>query len=105
MSRYDVRIGGRESLSLEIRNDSLSERFRDLVARAFVEILGDDLQYGPWTVILRSEPRTLCVVMTGPDRRREEWAFNLDHSRVQGPQEWTAQLRQRIRPGNGRSKR
>jgi hypothetical protein len=92
-------------LSLEISNDSPSERFRDLVARAFVEILGDDLQYGPWTVILRSEPRTLCVVMTGPGHRREEWAFNLEHSRVQGPEEWTAQLRQRIRPGNGRSKR
>jgi hypothetical protein len=92
-------------LSLEISNDSPSERFRDLVARAFVEILGDDLQYGPWTVILRSQPRILCVVMTGPGHRREEWAFNLDHSRVQGPEEWVAQLRQRIRPGNGRSKR
>ena len=92
-------------MSLEISNDSPSERFRDLVARAFVEILGDDLQYGPWTVILRSEPRILSVVMTGPGQRREEWAFNLDHSRVQGPEEWAAQLRQRIRPGNGRSKR
>jgi len=92
-------------LSLEISNDSPSERFRDLVARAFVEILGDDLQYGPWTVILRSEPRILSVVMTGPGHRREEWAFNLEHSRVQGPEEWAAQLRQRIRPDYGRSKR
>jgi len=92
-------------LSLEISNDSRSERFRDMVARAFVEILGDDLQYGPWTVILRSEPRILCVVMTGPGQRREEWAFNLEPSRVRGPEEWTAQLRQRIRPGNGRSQR
>lgn len=92
-------------MSLEINNDSRSERFRDVVARAFVEILGQDLQYGPWTVILRSEPRTLCVVMTGPGDRREEWAFNLDHSRVQGPEELTTQLRERIRPGNGRSKR
>ena len=92
-------------MSLEINNDSRSERFRDVLARAFVEILGDDLQYGPWTVILTSEPRLLSVVMTGPGERREEWAFNLEHSRVQGPEEWTAQLRQRIRPGSGRSKR
>jgi hypothetical protein len=91
-------------LSLEISNDSPSERFRDLVARAFVEILGDDLQYGPWTVILRSERKTLCVVMTGPEDTREEWAFNLDHSSVHGPEEMTAQLR-RFRPRNGRSKR
>ena len=91
-------------MSLEISNDSPSERFRDLVARAFVEILGEDLQYGPWTVILRSEPKTLCVVMTGPEDTREEWAFNLDHSRAQGPEEMTAQLR-RFRPRNGRSKR
>jgi hypothetical protein len=92
-------------LSLEITNDSRSERFRDVLARAFVEILGDDLQYGPWTVILTSEPRLLSVVMTGPGQRREEWAFNLEHSRVQEPEEWTVQLRQRIRPGSGRSKR
>ena len=91
-------------MSLEISNDSPSERFRDLVARVFVEILGEDLQYGPWTVILRSERKTLCVVMTGPEDTREEWAFNLDHSRVQGPEEMTAQLR-RFRPRNGRSKR
>jgi hypothetical protein len=92
-------------LSLEISNDSPSERFRDRVARAFVEILGQDLQYGPWTVVLRSDPRTLCVVMTGPGDRREEWAFNLDHSRVQGPEEMMAQLRRRFRPGHGRSDR
>ena len=92
-------------MSLEISNDSPSERFRDRVARAFVEVLGDDLQYGPWTVILRSERRTLCVVMTGPGQRREEWAFDLDHSRDQGPEELTAELRQRIRPGHVRSKR
>jgi hypothetical protein len=92
-------------LSLEINNDSRSERFRDVVARAFVEILGPDLQYGPWTVILRSEPRTLCVVMTGPGDRREEWAFDLDHSRVQGPEEMMTQLRRRFRPGQGRSDR
>jgi hypothetical protein len=92
-------------LSLEITNDSPSERFRDLVARAFVEILGPDLQYGPWTVVLRSERKTLCVVMTGPDDTREEWAFSLDHSRAQGPADMAAQLRQRFRFGNGRSKR
>jgi hypothetical protein len=92
-------------LSLEIDNDSRSERFRDLVARVFVEILGQDLQYGPWTVILRSEPETLCVVMTGPGDRREEWAFDLDHSRAQGPEHMMAQLRRRFRPGHGRSDR
>ena len=85
-------------MSLEITNDTRSERFRDVVAKAFVEILGHDLQYGPWTVMLRSERKTLCVVMTGPDDRREEWAFSLDHSRVQGPQQMTAELRQRFRP-------
>jgi hypothetical protein len=92
-------------LSLEITNDSRSERFRDTVARAIVEILGHDLQYGPWTVILRSERKTLCVVMTGPDDTREEWAFNLEHSRAHGPAEMAAQLRQRFRAGNGRTKR
>ena len=92
-------------MSLEINNDSRSERFRDMVARTFVEILGHDLQYGPWTVILRSEPKTLCVVMTGPDDTREEWAFNLDHPRAHGPAEMAAQLRQRFRAGNGRAKR
>lgn len=91
-------------MSLEITNDTRSERFRDVVARTFVEILGPDLQYGPWTVILRSERKTLCVVMTGPDDRREEWAFSLDHSRVQSPEPMTAELRQRFRPGIGRSK-
>jgi hypothetical protein len=92
-------------LSLEITNDSPSERFRDLVARTFVEILGPNLQYGPWTVVLRSERKTLCVVMTGPDDTREEWAFSLDHSRLQRPADMAAQLRQRFRSGNGCSKR
>ena len=92
-------------MSLEITNDTRSERFRDLVARTFVEILGHDLQYGPWTVILRSERRILCVLMTGPDDRREEWAFDLDPSGVHGPEEMTAQFRQRFRLRNGRSKR
>jgi hypothetical protein len=92
-------------LSLEINNDSRSERFRDMVARVFVELLGPDLQYGPWTVILRSEPKVLCVVMTGPGDRREEWAFDLDRSRSQGPEEMMAQLRRRFRPGQGRSDR
>ena len=92
-------------MSFEITNDSRSERFRDLVARAFVEILGDDLQYGPWSVMLRSERKTLSVVMTGPDDTRQEWAFSLDHSSDQGPAEMAAQLRNRFRPGNGRSKR
>ena len=98
--------GRQESrVSFEITSDSCSERYRDLVSRAFVEILGDDLQYGPWTVRLRSEQKTLCVVMTGPDDTREEWAFDLGLSGTQGPAEMSARLRQRFRPGNGRWKR
>lgn len=93
--------GGRRErrVSFEITNDSRSERFRDLVARAFVEILGDDLQYGRWTVILRSERQTLSVVMIGPDDRREEWAFNPTHSSAEGSVEMAAQLRQRFGAG------
>ena len=83
-------------MSFEITNDSRSERFRDLVARAFVEILGEDLQYGRWTVMMRSERKALCVVMTGPDDTREEWTFDLDLSSAQPPTEMTAQLRERF---------
>jgi hypothetical protein len=83
-------------VSFEITNDSRSERFRDLVARAFVEILGEDLQYGRWTVMMRSERKSLCVLMTGPDDTREEWRFDLDRSNAQAPVEMTAQLRERF---------
>jgi hypothetical protein len=99
-----VGSAGEQRLSLEITNDRRSERFRDLVSKAFVEILGHDLQYGPWTVMLRSERETLSVVITGPDDAREEWAFDLDRWGTRGPAEMAAQLRQRFRPGNGRSK-
>ena len=93
-------IGRRESrVSFEIINDRRSERFRDLVARAFVEILGDDLQYGRWTVMLRSERQSLSVVMVGPDDRREEWAFNPTLSSAEGSVEMAAQLRQRFGAG------
>ena len=93
-SRFGRRRESR--VSFEITNDSRSERFRDLVARAFVEILGEDLQYGRWTVMMRSERKTLCVVMTGPDDTREEWTFSLDLSSAQAPPEMTAQLRERF---------
>jgi hypothetical protein len=64
-------------MSLEITNDARSERFRDTIAKVFREILGADLQYGPWTVILRSTQQTLQVVMSGPDDTRHEWAFDI----------------------------
>jgi hypothetical protein len=66
-----------DQMSLEITNDARSERFRDPVARAFLEILGHELQYGPWTVVLRSNWETLRVVMTGPGDTRQEWAFDI----------------------------
>ena len=64
-------------MSLEITNDPPSERFRDVVAKAFLEVLGSELQYGPWTVTLRSNPRKLSIVMTGPGDTRHEWAFDI----------------------------
>jgi hypothetical protein len=83
-------------VSLEITTDRGSERFRNLVSRAFVEVLGHELQYGPWTVMLRSEREMLCVVLTGPGDTREEWAFHLGHSRARGSAQMAAQLRQRF---------
>jgi hypothetical protein len=80
-------------MSLEISNDDCSERFRDLVARAFLEILGPELQYGPWTVMLRSNRQTLCVVMTGPREMRQEWAFDIAGD--PGPEEMADQFRRR----------
>lgn len=72
------------------------------MAKAFVEIIGHELQYGPWTVMLRSERQILCVVMTGPDDTHEEWAFNLGLSGLQAPAEMVDELRKRFRTGNGR---
>jgi hypothetical protein len=92
-------------VSFEITTDHGSERFRNLVARAFAEVLGRELQYGPWSVNLRSEREVLRVVMTGPGETREEWAFSLDHSRGQGPAGTVAQLRQRFRAGLDRHPR
>jgi hypothetical protein len=92
-------------MSLEITTDSRSERFRDVVAKAFVEILGRELQYGPWTVMLRSERQMLCVVMTGPDEAREEWAFSFDLSNGRGPAAIADELWQRFRTGGWWAKR
>ena len=64
-------------MSLEITSDDRSERFRDPVARAFLEILGPELPYGLWTVMLRCDQETLCVVITGPKHMRQEWAFDI----------------------------
>jgi hypothetical protein len=80
-------------LSLEITNDPKSERFRDAVAKAFLEILGDQIQYGPWTVILRSTQQTLRVVMTGPRDTHQEWAFDL--AGAPEPAEWVDRFRRR----------
>jgi hypothetical protein len=91
-------------MSLEITTDRRSERFRNLIAKAFVEILGPELQYGPWTVLLRSERQVLCVVMTGPEEMREEWAFTLDHSSVPEPSAVADELGQRFRTAS-RSRR
>src|SRR4051812_22751698 len=83
-------------VSFEITNDRRCERFRDLVSRACVEILGAALRYGRWTVTLREESPILFVVMTGPGKTREEWTFDLDRSPVQGPDGLVGQLRQRF---------
>jgi hypothetical protein len=40
-------------------------------------MLGPDLPYGPWKVMLQAEGDVLCVVMTGPDAAREEWEFDV----------------------------
>jgi hypothetical protein len=92
-------------MSFEITNDSRSERFRDLVAKAFIEILGQELQYGPWNVVLRSEREILSVVMTGPDDSREEWAFTLDRSGARAPAKLSHELWQRFKAARGRRKR
>ena len=82
-------------MSLEIENDPESERFRDRVSRALADALGPDLQYGRWTVSLRSESQRLSVRMTGPEVR-EEWAFERANGRdpVDLAEELTMRLRE-----------
>jgi hypothetical protein len=80
-------------MSLEITSDDQSERFRDVVARAFLEILGPELPYGLWTVMLRCDRETLCVVMTGPRHMRQEWAFDI--AGALGSTEMAEQFRRR----------
>jgi hypothetical protein len=81
-------------MSLEITNDARSERFRDLMARTFVELLGRELPYGPWTLTLRSDHETLSVVMTGPEKTRQEWAFDI--AGAPEPAQIAAQFRRRL---------
>ena len=80
-------------MSFEISNDNESERFRDQVSKALAEALGPDLQYGRWTVRLRSDPHGLSVTMTGPEVR-EEWAFARGETR--DPADLADQLRRRF---------
>jgi hypothetical protein len=87
-------------VSFEITSDGYSERFRDLVSEALLEIVGHERQYGSWTVLLRSERDVLYVVMTGPNDTRQEWAFEL--SGAQRSADVADQLRRRLRTGNGR---
>jgi hypothetical protein len=77
-------------MSFEIITDHRSECFRDLVAEAFVEIVGDELQYGCWTVALRTEREVLYIAMTRPDDTCREWAFAV--SAVDRPADLAAQL-------------
>jgi hypothetical protein len=93
--RYDACSAAGGKVSFEINNDPRSERFRDIVARAFVEILGPRLRYGPWNVSLRSQRTILSVVMTGPEGAYEEWAFALASGDT-GPETMYDALRQRL---------
>jgi hypothetical protein len=81
--RYDAVSFSRSQVSFEIITDGGSERFRDLISRTFGEALGAELQYGTWTVTLRSDRERLHVTLAGPDRTLEEWAFSLDRSASQ----------------------
>jgi hypothetical protein len=89
-----------EPVSFEITSDRYSERFRDLVSEALLEIVGHERRYGAWTVMLRSELDVLYVVMTRPDDTRQEWAFDLSGARRSA--DVADQLRRRLRTGNGR---
>ena len=90
-------------MSFEITTDRRSECFRDLVAEALVEIVGDRLQYGCWTVVLRTEGDTLYVAMTSPDETRREWVFAI--SDADRPVALAAQLWRGLRTGNGLTRR
>ena len=79
-----------DQMSLEITNDARSERFRDLVARAFLEILGHELAQVVEHVA-HDDRETLCVVMTGPGNTRQEWAFDIAGD--PGPAEMADQFR------------
>lgn len=85
-------------MSFEINNDTESERFRDQVSKALADALGADLQYGRWTVQLRSDRDGLSVSMTGPDVR-EEWAFGRADSR--NATDLAQQLRRRFLKARG----
>ena len=80
-------------MSFEITNDGESERFRDQVSKALAEALGPDLQYGQWTVKMRSDGQGLSVTMTGPEVR-EEWAF--PRAETRDPTDLADQLRRRF---------
>jgi hypothetical protein len=80
-------------MSFEINNDTESERFRDQISKALAGALGADLQYGRWTVHLRTDHHGLSVRMTGPDVR-EEWAFGRADTR--DPTDLAEQLRRRF---------
>ncbi len=85
-------------MSFEIINDRRSERFRNVVSKTLVEILGRKLEYGPWAVMLRSDREVLRVLLTGPDAR-QEWAFEL--SNALGHAELAGDLRRRLGIGSG----
>jgi len=95
-----IGVHDQDPVSFEITSDGYSERFRDLVSEALLEIVGHERQYGSWTVMLRSELNVLYVVMTRPDDTRQEWAFDL--SGAQRSADVADQLRRQLRTGNGR---
>jgi hypothetical protein len=82
-------------MSVEIMNDGGSECFRDLVSQALVEMFGAELQYGSWTVSLRSEREVLYIAVTRPDTTSQEWAVSF--SGAQRPAEVAEEVRRRMR--------
>jgi hypothetical protein len=90
-------------MSFEITADRRSECFRDLVAEAFVEIVGDRLRYGCWTVVLRTDREVLHVAMTRPDDTRREWFFAV--SDADRPADLATQLWRDLRTGDGPTNR
>jgi hypothetical protein len=91
------------AMSFEITADHRSECFRDLVAEAFVDIVGERLQYGCWTVVLRTEHEVLYVAMTCPDDTRREWGFAV--SDVARPADLAAQLWKDLTRGDAAANR